>query len=218
MIKDSPIPYRNGDYTVVCAKCGHEQLELQTPTSFEYFAKNEYLDGFREGMENEYFELLFQKCENCDNFAPTLQLDWTKTFVNEKIQKILNSDAPEMEKRLLVAYEIEPSHQALLNLYWYYDINNQEKIEKYRDLLIKQFEEAYDDEQSRYALRMYVELLRRRGDFRKAIRFAKKDRFLPNNAINRSLEMSSPNESAIIKQEIELCKAKDGNKHLFEHK
>jgi hypothetical protein len=161
---------------------------------------------------------LFQKCENCDNFAPTLQLDWTKTFVNEKIQKILNSDAPEMEKRLLVAYEIEPSHQALLNLYWYYDINNQEKIEKYRDLLIKQFEEAYDDEQSRYALRMYVELLRRRGDFRKAIRFAKKDRFLPNNAINRSLEMSSPNESAIIKQEIELCKTKDGNKHLFEHR
>jgi hypothetical protein len=65
---------------------------------------------------------------------------------------------------------------------------------------------------------MYVELLRRRGDFRKAIRFAKKDHFLPNNAINRSLEMSSPNESAIIKQEIELCKTKDGNKHLFEHR
>jgi hypothetical protein len=215
MIKEAPIPYRNGDYTVVCAKCGHEQLELQTPTSFEYFEKKEYLDGFRRGMEIDYFELMFQKCEKCDNFAPDLHMDWTKSFMNAKIMKILNSDKPELEKRFLIAHEIEPSHQSLLDLYWYYDLNKPEEADDYRDALIKQFKKAFEEDQSRYALRMYVELLRRKGDFRKAIKLAQKDKFLPNNAINESLEFSSPYESDMIEMEIALCKAKNSEKQVF---
>lgn len=217
MIKEAPIRYRNGDYGVVCAKCGHEQLELQTPTSFEYFAKQEYLDGFRVGMEVDYFELMFEKCEECDNLAPTIQLDWTKHFGEAKIKAILESDKPELEKRFLIAHEINPCHQSLLDLYWYYDLNKPEEIEPYREELIEQFKEAYEDEQSRYGLRMYVELLRRKGEFKKAIRAAKKDLFLPNNEVNRTLAKSSPNESEMIKMEIKLCKAENSDKCKFEN-
>jgi hypothetical protein len=216
MIKEAPIPYRNGDYTVVCAKCGCEQLELQTPTSFEYFAKEEYLDGFRVGMETEYFELMFQKCEQCDNFAPSLKLDWAKAFDNADIKKILDSDIPELEKRFLIAHEIEDSFQSRVDLYWYYDLQNSDKASKYRDELIEAYKEAYEDDQSRYALRMYVELLRRKGEFRKAIRAAKKDKFLPNSEINRQLEMTSPYESEMIKQEIKLCKEENSDRCKFE--
>ena len=217
MIKDAPIRYRNGDYPIVCLNCNHEQLELQTPTSFEYFEKTPYLDDFREGMETEYFESKFQKCENCDNFAPTLKMNWARKIrYDETLKKLWESDKPELEKRFLLAHMIEPSFQTVLDLYWYYDFNDQPKeASKLREKLMKEYKEAYEDEQSLYGLRMYVELLRREGEFRKAIRLAKKGKFLPNNEINRELAFSSPYELDMLEQEIALCKEKNSARALF---
>ena len=73
-------------------------------------------------METEYFETKFQKCENCENFAPTLKMNWARKIrYDENLKKLWESDKPELEKRFLLAHMIEPSFQTVLDLYWYYE-------------------------------------------------------------------------------------------------
>ena len=214
MIKFSPIQYSDGTEMIICPHCGFKQYKKKTITENDFFSLQLYLDDFRKGLENTYFNMLYQQCKNCSNFAPLLSYDITEKF-NEDIIGVINSEISEDEKHLLISYMINNNTTSLLQLYWYYDINNNKKVVKYRKLLINQYVDIFNKQKDRHSLRMIIELLRREGSFDKALKYARKNMFLPKNDINKALDISNPYESQMIKQEILLCKEKNLNRELF---
>ena len=192
---------------IICKQCGKEIDVPATITVKEFNELPSYLDGFKKGLEDKYFECKFFGCDNCGWFlkAPYFHSCVYGDKPSKEIMKILNSDIDTLEKRCLINYMMRPQKLTnILELYWYYDIKAQdiEKASAYRKLLLKSIkkEVATKDGFNIYQL-TYIDLLRRDGQFKKAIKLTED-----------YLKFAST-KKVILEQQLKLCQEKDTNRH-----
>lgn len=174
-----PIMYRGIEMETTCSQCGHKQTMPITIHPAEYESYPQYLDGFRSGMEENFFNMKFVICEECGHFdIESLSRPAYERAKEEDIRDILKSNKEKEEKAFLIHHIINNTEDTLKELYWYYDFKKPEsdELKKYRDELIIYYTNYLQDksnEDTIFAKRMLVELNRRKGDFATAIKHIK---------------------------------------------
>ena len=203
---EQPIIFLDKDIHYICPHCEHIQYIEKNLTPTEYMDLPIYLDGFKKGMEEKYFQMKFIICENCNSF--TTQPEFTGINGNNppsKIKKILQSNIDVLEKVFLSSYMLNPFLPQLIDLYWYYDIKakNTEKASEYRKILIKKLgKDIKINNKNMIHKAMYVDILRRNGEFKKALELA-------TEYLKQSAYMDKP----YFEKQIELCKEQNTNRY-----
>jgi hypothetical protein len=187
-------------------------METQTPHYRDYFLAKSYLDDLKVGFENAYIEQKYEVCENCRNVAESLHEDNAR-YYNDKILQILQDKSlTKTEQHFLIIHEIFNNEQTLLDLYWYYDINKNNKLIPYREELIEYYKREYKKIKNIRDIRMLVELYRRKGDFKTALKWAKKVPKRKPRYTDTPKKQLLATEIDKIQIEIQLCKNCDNTR------
>ncbi len=192
---------------ITCKICGKD-INIEKTISIEEFDKlPSYLDGFKKGMEEKYFEYKFFGCDKCGWFlkAPYFHSCVYGDTPSKEIEKILESDIDIIEKRCLISYIMQPKKiMNILELYWYYDIKakNEEKASVYRKLLINNIRKEVKTKTgfNMYQL-LYIDLLRRDKQFKKATKLT--EDYLKFASLKKQL----------LEQQLTLCKEENADRH-----
>ena len=207
MIIEPLLMFGTEEKHIICKQCGKE-IDIPATITVEEFSKlPSYLDGFKKGMEEKYFEYKFFGCDNCGWFlkAPYFHSCVYGNEPSKEIKKILESDIDIIEKRFLISYMMQPNKlNNVLELYWYYDIKakNKEKASLYRKLLINFIKKEVKTQIgfNMYQL-LYIDLLRRDRQFKKATKL-----------IEDYLKFASL-KKPILEQQLTLCKEENADRH-----
>ena len=201
-----PIDYRETELTTKCKCCGSEIKMKPTISPVDYEKMPSYLDGFKKGMEKDFFEMKFIVCNKCKNFnTRSLNNDFYQFIIGNEIENIVNFERDKIEKAFIVQYLIFKDTISLLELYWYLDFNkpNSEELIHYRDILIKQYEsELTTPASSIKQIITLADLYRRKGDFKTAIKFCKKMKKKTSVSLKETFDV-----------QIKLAKQKDSNRY-----
>ena len=156
MTNKLPIVYRNSGKEI--CTCGNH-IVFQKINPAEYILSDSYLDGFRKGYEQKYFDNKYFYCPVCGNFGITPSINLVDN--NPKAKEIFNSNKPTIEKVLLSLYSICNDKDTLFDIYLYYDLNNnKEQAQKCRNEFIKLYFNT-DDIDTKFVL---LDMLRRNVD------------------------------------------------------
>ena len=156
MTNKLPIVYRNSGKEI--CTCGN-RIVFQKINQTEYIMTNSYLDGFRKGYEQKYFDNKYFYCPICGNFSITPSVNLVDN--NPKAKEIFNSNKSTIEKILLSLYSICNDKDTPFDIYLYYDLNNnKEQAQKYRNEFIKLYFNT-DDIDTKFVL---LDMLRRNVD------------------------------------------------------
>lgn len=207
MILEPVLLFGDKGQDIVCTKCGKTITIAETISCEEFYNLPLYLDGFRKGMEDKYFEMKFFGCDKCGWFfkAPRFDKCVYGDKPSRKIKKILNSNMDVMEKRCLISYMMLTNIDNLLELYWYYDIvaKNEEKAMQYRMEIINKLKKEMTTEFGFKSYKLlYVDLLRRSKRFEDALEFLHKN---VNPKLLESDEMYN--------KELKLCEKQNSDRY-----
>ena len=156
MIDKLTIVYRDSGKEI--CTCGN-RIVFQKINQTEYMMSDSYLDGFRKGYEQKYFDNKYFYCPVCGNFGITPSINLVDN--NPKAKEIFNSNKSTIEKVLLSLYSICNDKDTLFDIYLYYDLNNnKEQAQKYRNEFIKLYFNT-DDIDTEFVL---LDMLRRNVD------------------------------------------------------
>ena len=156
MIDKLTIVYRDSGKEI--CTCGN-RIVFQKINQTEYMMSDSYLDGFRKGYEQKYFDNKYFYCPVCGNFGITPSINLVDN--NPKAKEIFNSNKSTIEKVLLSLYSICNDKDTLFDIYLYYDLNNnKEQAQKCRNEFIKLYFNT-DDIDTKFVL---LDMLRRNVD------------------------------------------------------
>ena len=207
MIIEPPLMFGAEEKHIICKQCGKEINIPATITVKEFDELPPYIDGFKKGLEDKYFEYKFFGCDNCGWFfkAPRFDKCVYGDKPTEKIKKVLDSNIDVTEKRCLINYMINKDTNSLLELYWYYDIKAKDEIKafEYRKELVKILSKVIKQKPKNFFNELsYIDMLRRNREFEKAIKFMCKN--IPESFLTNNDE---------CKLEMKLCKEKNSDRY-----
>jgi hypothetical protein len=201
-----PLAFREKDSETECACCKHKKVIPKTISLQEYIKLDTYLDDFKKGLEKYFFESKFVYCDKCNNFGiENLQSLIYNELDKPNIQKVLHSQKDKTEQLFIISHIILNNLNSLTELYWYYDFNKplSTELKSTRNELIKRYKKKIKNKEDQmYSRLMLVELYRRNGDFKKAIKYI---HMWPNETTVRDME--------ILNKQLTFCMNKDISRH-----